>query len=57
MPPKPDAKLKEFKAYNRDAMAYLTNQAKWEAATKYFSERGCEFIVVTEHTLKKLGIL
>lgn len=57
VPPKPDAKLKEFKAYNRDAMTYLTNQAKWEAATKYFKERGCEFIVVTEHTLKKLGIL
>lgn len=55
--PKPGAKMKEIKAYNLAAMTYLTNQAKWEAANKYFNERGCEFIIVTEHTLKKLGIL
>lgn len=54
--PKPGAKLKEFKAYNRAAATYLVNQAKWKAAEKYFGDRGCRFIIVTEVTLRKLGM-
>ena len=55
--PKPDAKLKEHKAYNRLATQYLINQQKWAAAKKFCAERGAEFAVYTEVELKKLGII
>lgn len=58
--PKPlneGASLKEHRAYNRAAETYLVNCAKWKAALKYFRERGCEFIIVTEKTLGSLGLL
>lgn len=51
------ATLKEHKAYNKAALTYLTNQAKWSAAKKYFEERGAEFMVVTEKVLSQLGLL
>ena len=55
--PKQDAKLREFKAYNRLAMQYLVNEQKWAAAKKFCAERGAEFKVYTEVELKKLGII
>lgn len=58
-PPKPiseTASIKEHRAYNRQAETYLVNQAKWKAATKQFGERGCQFMVVTERSLQKLGM-
>lgn len=58
--PKPlseSATLKEHKAYNRAAQTYLTNQAKWTSAKKYFEERGAEFMVITERTLQQLGLM
>lgn len=58
--PKPlseSATLKEHNAFNKAAATYLTNQAKWTAASTYFSERGAEFMVITEKTLQKLGLL
>ena len=58
-PPKPineSATLKEHKRYNREAETYLVNNAKWQAATAEFQKRGAEFMVVTEKTLKKLGM-
>lgn len=58
--PKPlqeGASLKEHKAFNREAETYLVNKAKWEAAAKEFNARGAEFMVVTEKTLSKLGLL
>lgn len=51
------APLKEQRAYNRAAETFLVNKAKWEAAKKYFNDRGCEFSVFTERTLEKLGCL
>lgn len=58
--PKPlseSASLKEHKAFNKAAETYLTNQAKWTAAKKYCEERGAEFMVITEKTLQKMGLL
>jgi hypothetical protein len=48
--------MKEHKRYNREAETYLVNIQKWKAATKEFQSRGAEFMVVTEKTLKKLGM-
>ena len=48
--------MKDHKKYNRDAETYLVNMQKWKAATKEFNSRGAEFMVVTERTLKKLGM-
>ena len=56
-PVSPNASLKEIKAFNRAAMTYLVNQAKWKAADAEFKKRNCEFMVVTEKTLKKLKII
>ena len=50
-PLKPDAKLKEVNAFNRQMKIYLTNQAKWKAAKYEFNKRGCEFQVFTEKIL------
>lgn len=58
--PKPileSASLKEHKAYNRAAETYLVNIEKWKAAISYFRKRGCEFIIITEKTLEKIGLL
>lgn len=58
--PKPlseSATLKEHKAYNKAAQTYLTNKAKWEAAKKLCESRGAEFMVITERTLKQMGLL
>ena len=54
--PGPDAKPSAFKKFNTETMTYLQNNAKWQAAEKYCKERGCEFMIVTERTLKKLGL-
>lgn len=51
------APLKAIKRYNLETSTYLINISKWSAAKKYFNERGCDFMVVTEHTLEKLGLL
>ena len=60
VPPKqpgPNAKLKEHKAFNRLALQYIQNQQKWIAAKKFCEARGAEFMVLTELTLKKMGII
>lgn len=49
--------MKEHKKFNKDAETYLVNMAKWTAAKKYFEAKGAEFMVVTEKTLKQLGLL
>lgn len=56
-PVKADCKLKEAKAYNKAAETWLVNTAKWKAAKAYFEAKGCKFMIVTEKTLKKLGLL
>lgn len=57
-PVKPDenAKPAAFKRYNKESMTFLQNNAKWKAAKEFCSVRGCEFMIVTERTLKRLGL-
>lgn len=58
--PKPilaNASLKEHKAYNKAALTYITNKAKWDTAERVFAERGCKFKVITEKDLKDLKLL
>lgn len=46
----------KYKAFNKAAITYLKNKAKWESAEKFCKERGCEFMIITEKTLKRLGM-
>lgn len=39
-----------------EAQTYGVNWAKWKTAERYAEERGWQFAVFTEHTLKSLGI-
>lgn len=49
--------LKEARRFTNEAETYAVNQCKWAAAKKYCEERGCYFILITEHELKGLGLL
>lgn len=42
---------KKTKRYLTEALTFMKNQAKWEAATRYAKERGYEFIIITEAEL------
>lgn len=42
---------KKEKTFLNEAITYTVNQAKWEAAKKYATERGMFFVVVTEDEL------
>ena len=58
--PKPlseSASLKERKAFNKAAETYLVHQQKWSDDKKYFNERGADFMVITEKSLQKLGLM
>lgn len=57
IPPPVGAKLQEQKRFNEAAKTYLQNIKKWEAAVQWCADRGMEFKVFTEVTLKKMGIL
>lgn len=45
------------KRYIGEAMTYVKNMNKWEAANDYAKDRGWEFQIWTEKTLKSMGIL
>ena len=47
-PVKPSRKTKK---YLQEVVTYGINQAKWQAAEKYCSDRGWDFRVLTEHDL------
>jgi hypothetical protein len=49
-------KRKKTKRYINEVMTYIKNQSKWEAATDFANDRGWEFQVWTEDTIKGLGI-
>lgn len=42
---------KKTKRYLTEAMTFMKNQAKWEAADQYCKDRGWEFKIITEHEL------
>lgn len=60
---KPKAQVKEpkirsrkTKKYINEVMTYVKNQSKWEAAREYCNDRGWEFAIWTEDTIKSFGI-
>lgn len=42
---------KRTKTYDAEMLTYLTNQAKWAAATEYARERGWDFRLITENQI------
>jgi hypothetical protein len=52
----PKRPKKQTRRYITEVMTYAKNYSKWEAAEQYALDRGWEFVVWTEDTLKKLGI-
>ena len=42
---------KRTQRYLQESLAFMKNQAKWEAATNYAKDRGWEFKIITEHEL------
>lgn len=55
--PGPDAKLKDIRAYNKAAETFIVNVAKWKAAKEYCDRLNCDFLIVTEKTLKGLRLV
>ena len=53
-PPKP--RSRKTKGYIKEVYAYGTNTSKWEYATEYAKDRGWNFEIWTEDTLKDKGI-
>ena len=45
------------KRYISEALAYVKNQNKWQAANEYALDRGWHFQIWTENELRSLGIL
>jgi hypothetical protein len=43
--------------YVNEAMTYVKNMNKWEAATTFAKDRGWEFQIWTEKTLQEMGIM
>ena len=52
-PKRPD----KTKRYLNEALTYVKNQNKWQAANEFAKDRGWEFQIWTEKTLEKLNIL
>lgn len=53
---RPPQGKKRSKRYLSEAMTYVKNQCKWNAAKEFAIDNGAVFQVWTEHDLKKLGI-
>tara|TARA_X000001382_G_scaffold70977_1_gene49463 strand:- start:2068 stop:2523 length:456 start_codon:yes stop_codon:yes gene_type:complete len=53
-PPKQPSR--KSKKYLKEVMTYVKNQSKWNAATDYAKDRGWQFEVWTEETIKGMGI-
>jgi hypothetical protein len=52
-PKRPD----KTKRYINEAMTYVKNMNKWEAANNFAKDRGWEFQIWTEDTLHSMGIM
>ena len=53
---KPPAMKKGTKRYLLAESTFITNTCKWETAEIYCNKKNWSFRVVTEHTMKKMGI-
>jgi hypothetical protein len=42
---------KRTQRYLQESLAFMKNQAKWEAASEFAKDRGWEFKIITEHEL------
>ena len=42
---------KRTQRYLQESLAFIKNQAKWEAASEFAKDRGWEFKIITEHEL------
>ena len=49
----PKKPKRQTATYKEKINAYVVNQAKWKAASKYAEKRGWQFVIITE---KELGI-
>jgi hypothetical protein len=48
---------KRTKKYINEALTYVKNMNKWEAANEFAKDRGWEFQIWTENTLIEMGIM
>ena len=53
---KPPKRPDKSKRYINEAMTYVKNQNKWQAANNYAKDRGWDFVIWTEKHLEKMGI-
>ncbi len=53
----PPTGSRKTKRYISEALTYVKNMNKWEAAHSFANDRGWEFQVWTENTLRKMGIM
>jgi len=56
-PPKVNSPLKEVKKFNRQAKAFLINEAKFAAINEWAKRNNCKFYIFTEDQLIKFGII
>lgn len=47
----PKVPKKQTQKYLNEVVTYATNQAKWEAATKWCDEKGWRFVILDEYDL------
>jgi hypothetical protein len=52
----PQNGLKKLKSFEYDLKMAQRNRDKWETMIKWCNKKGYEFIIITEHHLKKFGI-
>jgi hypothetical protein len=52
----PKVRSRKTKKYINEVMTYVKNTSKWEAAEEFCENRGWEFAIWHEGTLKSLGI-
>ena len=53
----PPTGKRKTKGYINEAMSYVKNMNKWEAANSYAKDRGWSFQIWTEDTLNDMGIM
>lgn len=54
VPPKKPSR--QTKRYLEEARTYVKNQCKWKAADEFAKDKGWQFVIWTEDTIKSLGI-
>ena len=52
----PKTPKRKTRRYIKESLTYVKNQSKWSAASEFAKDRGWEFQIWTEDTLKQLGI-